>query len=191
MKECTINGRNYGVENLSGIVADASKNMETRVTGGGGYISGGSGFNAPIRSLNVVHSEIFLVDQQGRERSLQIEGINIACRPGHELAVTKLVHNNNKIEYIAAANYTTQSIFFNVLAINRLFEPHKTRLALISLIIGFFPFLLSGANIYITLIFGSLLGFTIFLCYFMYDILIGTPKRGRAFMAKYNIEDYN
>ena len=194
MKESIINGRSYYFENISGTVIEASQNIESKVSGGGGRISQGSGFVAPIFSRAVVHNQIFITDRTGRERSLEIEGINLSCRSGHDIKVTKLTRKNGKTEFIAAANYTTQSVFYNVLAINRLFDATLSqilRMTLISFAVGFGLFILGRSSIFVTIIFGGALGICIAPCYFIYYALVTMPKLGGEFIKQYNIENYD
>lgn len=70
MKPIHVGGREYALHYTTGTVEETGKNMETRVTGGGGggATYGGYGGTAPvtIRSQTIVHDQLFVTDANGR-----------------------------------------------------------------------------------------------------------------------------
>ncbi|HVU95729.1 MAG TPA: hypothetical protein VHE34_10920 [Puia sp.] len=111
----------------TGKVADAGKNMETIVRGGGGggYTYNGTGSTAPvtITSTTVVHDQIFLVDRDGREHAFQLQGFNVACRTDNQLSIIWAIREGKKTgPYIIAYNHSTRNAFYNDASLNKLFR---------------------------------------------------------------------
>jgi hypothetical protein len=120
--------KDYTLHSVTGRVANTSKNLETRVHGGGGGGSTyqGTGYAAPvtISSTTTVHDQIFLIDSEGKEHSFQLADFDIACREGNELTVIWSIKQGNKTgEYIVVHNQTTSKTFFNIGALRRMFKP--------------------------------------------------------------------
>jgi hypothetical protein len=127
MKQIVAASKPINLYWTTGKVADAGKNMETIVRGGGGggYTYNGTGSTAPvtITSTTVVHDQIFLIDGQGREHAFQLQGFNVACRADNELAIIWAIREGKKNgPYIVAYNYTTRSAFYNDASLNKLFR---------------------------------------------------------------------
>ncbi|MDB5120861.1 MAG: hypothetical protein JWN56_2079 [Sphingobacteriales bacterium] len=127
MKTITAGGKVYDLYCAKGHVEETGKNMETRVSGGGGggATFGGYGATAPvsIQSHTVVHDQLFLTDKAGNEHSFQLQGFNVACRVGNELSVLWAVKRGNKTgDYIAVYNYTTGNVFYSKGTLEALFR---------------------------------------------------------------------
>jgi hypothetical protein len=102
----------------SGRVGDSSKNLETRVSGGGGggYVQGGSGYVQPtyVTSSTTVHDTLFVVDSDGQEHSFQLSDFNLAVRPGNEVSVVWLIRPGKESGYyVAVRNHSTRQSFFD------------------------------------------------------------------------------
>jgi hypothetical protein len=111
MREITINGKPFELHAVTGRVAGATKQLETRVSGGGGggYTHNGTGFNnaVHISSTTITHDQIFVVDPSGQEHALRLQNWNIACREGHELTAVWLIRKGkNSGPYVAIRNAT-------------------------------------------------------------------------------------
>lgn len=127
MKTITAGGKQYELYWTYGRVEESGKNMETKVSGGGGggATFGGYGGTAPvnIRSHTVVHDQIFLTDPKGNEHAFQLQGMNVACRSGNQLSVLWAVEaGQKKGPYIAVYNHTTSQSFFEKMALNKMFR---------------------------------------------------------------------
>lgn len=119
MNTYSINGKEITLYSFIGEVAEAGKNMETIVSGGGG--AGNSSVH--ISSRTVVHDQIFLIDKDGNESSFQLEDFNVACRKGNNLMVIWGIRKGeNNGPCIVAHNYTTNETFYNDSFIKRLFR---------------------------------------------------------------------
>lgn len=110
--------RNFTIYHFTGKVASASKNMETKVSGGGG--GGGSyqgtGYTAPVRitSTTVVHDQLFLVDKEGQETALQLQDFNLACREGNIVTASWAIQvGGDEGPYFAVTNHSTNQQFIN------------------------------------------------------------------------------
>lgn len=110
----TLSPRSVTVHTFTGKVASSSKNLETRVHGGGGgsYSYQGTGTSAPvtISSTTVVHDQLFLVNKEGREIAVQLEGWDVACREGNIVtAMWGIIGSDKQGEYFAIINHSTGS----------------------------------------------------------------------------------
>jgi hypothetical protein len=127
MKQIVAATKSIDLYWTTGKVADAGKNMETIVKGGGGggYTYKGTGTTAPvsITSTTVVHDQIFLIDREGNEHAFQLQGFNVACRTNNELAIIWAIREGkNNGPYIIAYNYSTRNAFYNDSSLNKLFR---------------------------------------------------------------------
>ena len=127
MKTITAGGKEYELYCTTGKVAETGKNIETRISGGGGggATFGGYGATAPvnIQSQTIVHDQVFLVDDKGMEHSYQLQGFNLACRSSNILSIIQSVKKGDKKGYyIAALNHTTGQAFYNKAALNSMFR---------------------------------------------------------------------
>lgn len=108
--------RNIAIHHFTGKVASSSKNMETKVHGGGGggYSYQGTGGSAPVRisSTTVIHDQLFLIDKTGTEKALQLKDFDLACRESNIVsAVWGIVEGDNSGPYFAILNHTTHTEF--------------------------------------------------------------------------------
>lgn len=114
--------RNVKVYHFTGKVVGASKNLETKISGGGG--GGGGGFSYkgtgstaptytnPIESTTYVHDQLFLKDREGNERALQLVDFDIACRKGHIVTAMWAIPEGKKTgSYFTIINHSTNSKF--------------------------------------------------------------------------------
>lgn len=113
-----VGKRNIEVYHFTGKVAESQKNMETKISGGGGggYSYQGTGGSAPVRitSTTIIHDQIFIVDKDGKEKSLQLKGFDLACRESNIVsAMWAIVEGNNEGPYFAVINHTTDKAFVN------------------------------------------------------------------------------
>lgn len=127
MKTISSNGGTLELNWTTGIVDESGKNMETKVSGGGGggFSYRGTGTTAPvsIRSKTTVHDQIFLTDTTGREHSFQLQNFNLACRAGNKLTVLWGIKKGAKSgPYIIVYNHSTAKEFINNADLNKMFR---------------------------------------------------------------------
>ena len=129
----SVNGINYRLESITGKVLATTKSMETSVqgsvSGGGGRLREGSGKLSTVElnlaSTTIVHDQFFLEDDAGREHSFQLQGFNVACRPGNSLTVTAAFEpGKQRGPYVAVRNNSTQNHFINEKALRSLCSPN-------------------------------------------------------------------
>lgn len=127
MKPIHAGGGEYALHYTTGTVEETGKNMETRVSGGGGggATYGGYGGTAPvtIRSQTIVHDQLFVTDANGEEHSFQLQDFNVACRAGHKISVIWAIKKGKQTgKYIAVVNHTTNNNFYNEKALKNVFR---------------------------------------------------------------------
>jgi hypothetical protein len=127
MKPLQVGGRTYNLHYTTGQVQETGKNMETRVSGGGGggATFGGYGGTAPvsIRSQTIVHDQLYITDGEGNEHAFQLQDFNVACRTGHQVSVVWAIKEGKKEgKYIAVVNHSTKTNFYNDKAIKNVFR---------------------------------------------------------------------
>ncbi len=130
MKTVKTAGKEATLYHFTGMVAEAGKNMETIVSGGGGggYSYQGTGGSAPvtISSRTVIHDQFFLVDKNGNERAFQLQGFNIACRKDNKLTVIWGIKKGERNgPYIIVHNFSTHETFYKDVLIGKLFVPNQ------------------------------------------------------------------
>lgn len=108
----------FELHSFSGVVEESGKNLETRVSGGGGggATYQGTGGTAPvtITSKTVIHDQLFLTNKEGKERSFQLQDFNLACRRGNEVTVYwGIKQGKSNGSYLAVKNHTTDQVFFD------------------------------------------------------------------------------
>jgi hypothetical protein len=141
MQTFTAGGIHFQPYNFTGLVAEAGKNMETKVSGsgGGGGMYNGTGGTAPvtITSHTIIHDQIFLIDEKGSESSFQLQGFNVACRKDNKLSVIWVIKQGGKTgPYVSVVNHTTGNVFFNDSAINGIFKLRRLLLFLAILVVS-------------------------------------------------------
>ena len=126
MREIMINGRPFELHAVQGTVAGASKQLETRVHGGGGGGYANSGYTNPVHisSTTVTHDQIFVVDDTGREHALRLQNWNVACREGHELTAVWLIRRGkNSGPYVAVHNGTIDETKYDDKTLAKAYRP--------------------------------------------------------------------
>ncbi len=117
--------RSFNIYHFTGKVASATKNMETKVSGsgGGGGSYQGTGYNAPVRitSTTIVHDQLFIVDKEGQEQALQLQGFNLACREGNIVTASWAVQEGaEEGPYFAITNHSTNQQFINEAVVKKI-----------------------------------------------------------------------
>lgn len=130
MKQIQVGSRQYELYWLTGAVLSASKNLETKVSGGGGggYVNQGSGYVAPvsIKSTTTVHDQLFLADKSGTEHAYQLQGFDLACRESNQVTVAWAMKPGAKQgPYVLVYNHATKKPSFNDSSLKDLFKPSK------------------------------------------------------------------
>ena len=102
---------------FTGVVEDSGKNMETKVSGGGGggATYQGTGGTAPvtITSRTVIHDQLFLVNSEGKERAFQLQDFHLAARKGNLLTVFWGIKSGDKTGYyFAVKNHSTDQEYY-------------------------------------------------------------------------------
>lgn len=71
-----------------------------------------SGSYNDIRTTTTAHDTLYLIDENGQERSYELTGLNIAAREGHTMSVIWAAKENaNTGYYVKAFNHTTNQHF--------------------------------------------------------------------------------
>ncbi|MFT3824520.1 MAG: hypothetical protein QM731_11390 [Chitinophagaceae bacterium] len=122
----TGGGKQHTLHHINGKVMQSGKNMETIVSGGGGggYSYKGTGGSAPvsISSRTVVHDQLFLVDETGKEHAFQLQDFNVAAREGNDLTVIWAIkQGKDSGPYIVVHNKTVGQTFYNDSSLNKVF----------------------------------------------------------------------
>ncbi|WP_057938965.1 hypothetical protein [Algoriphagus resistens] len=139
---------------FSGEVAESGKNMETRVSGGGGGGSTyrGSGYAAPvsITSQTVIHDQLFLVNPEGKEKSFQLQDFNLACRKGNQVTIRWYIREGkNQGPYFGVYNHSTGQNYISHKETKRMFLNPLIVIALV--LVGiFFIFQANSLSLLIT-----------------------------------------
>lgn len=136
MREIRINGKSLEVHSMTGKVASSAKQLETKVSGGGGsgMMRNGSGYTAPVRihSTTTTHDQIFLVDGTGKEHIIRLKNWDLACRESNELtAVWMNRKGKDGGPYVAIRNLSTDTVDYDDKALARLARPWWLLLVLI------------------------------------------------------------
>ncbi len=89
----------------------ATKQLETKVSGGGGGggTFRGTGYQAPVRisSTTITHDMIHLADEDGGELALRLQNWDLSARETHKLTAIWLVKKGKaKGPYVAIHNHT-------------------------------------------------------------------------------------
>lgn len=107
----------FELYHFTGIVEDTAKNMETKVSGGGGggATYQGTGGTAPvtITSRTVIHDQLFLVNSDRKERAFQLQDFNLAARKGNLITVFWGIKSGDKTGYyFAVKNHSTDQEYY-------------------------------------------------------------------------------
>lgn len=125
MKQITVGSRQFELHWFTGKVVSVTKNLETRVHGGGGGGQVG-GYSAPVSvsSTTTVHDQLFLTDKDGVERAFQLQDFNVACRETNQVTVLwAMKAGQNTGQYVIVYNHTTQEVRFDDSSIKKLVAP--------------------------------------------------------------------
>ena len=130
MEELRIGSKTLSLSWFTGKVVGTTKNLETKVSGGGGggYTSQGSGYTAPvsITSTTTVHDQLFLIDPSGKERSFQLQNFDIACRETHDVTVLWAAKKGKNNGYnVLVYNHTVSKAAFQRSSLSLLLKPWK------------------------------------------------------------------
>jgi len=174
MKTITSNTKTYNIYHTYGKVANSNKNMETKVHGGGG----GNNTNVRISSTTIVHDHLFVIDNNGQEHSFQLQGFDLACREGNEIAVAwGIKQGGKKGPYFMVHNFTTNQTFYRTPILHMMLR-YPVWMALLATLASFYIMSINGV-----------LGTAIFL-----SVWIGwavTANRAvKKFKSEINFEEY-
>lgn len=114
---------------ITGKVLNASKNMETKVSGsgGGGGSYKGTGYtnSVKISSQTIIHDQIFLQDSEGMEHSYQLVDFNLACREGNDISIIEAVKGKKQSgEPVCVMNHSTGKLYDSTASIRKVASPN-------------------------------------------------------------------
>ena len=117
LKTITVGSRRLEIHSFSGHVTSAEKWSTTEVSGGGGEgvinRSGGYIKNNPVKSKTTTHAQLLVLAPDGEERSLKLENVELAIRPGHWVSLMYAVRSGRQNgPYVAIFNHNTTSLDF-------------------------------------------------------------------------------
>jgi hypothetical protein len=118
MSEIVINNKPYDHRFFHGEVVGATKQLETKVSGGGGGggTFRGTGYSAPvsIKSKTITHDMIHLSDGNGSEHALRLQDWDLSARESHRLTAVWLVKKGKKEgPYVVIHNHTLGQTDYN------------------------------------------------------------------------------
>lgn len=127
-------GLQYDIYDRTGHVSHSETRSETEVqgniSGGGGYSSGGTGFQSPV-SGNVTtkttrYQTIFLTDGDDKEHTIELQDFLVPCKPDHKLSMLLLTAaGKDKGSYFMAYNHNTRETYKHPKAIRSEMFPTK------------------------------------------------------------------
>jgi hypothetical protein len=188
MQTITLSGTTYNLQATTGKVLSTNKNLETKVSGGGGggFARRGSGFNSPVRitSTTTVHDQIFIEDKNGKEHSFQLSGYDLAARENNTLSVlAAFKENKDSGTYFAVINHSTDKIYYKDLSVKSLCGPNKFILMGIAVIAFFIGFNLFSSKFIIAMM---LIVVGLLIYYF-----VTLAKNTKILKSAINPSDYN
>jgi hypothetical protein len=142
MADIVINKKTYDHRFFRGTVVGATKQLETKVTGGGGGGSTyrGTGYTAPVQinSTTVTHDMVHLSDGNGSEHALRLQNWDLSVRESHLLTAVWLVKKGRKKgPYVAIHNHSLNETDYNE---KELAKMHRSLwILLVSLALFFIP----------------------------------------------------
>ncbi|MGD8320991.1 MAG: hypothetical protein PVJ02_11060 [Gemmatimonadota bacterium] len=155
MSDIVINKKTYEHHFFRGTVVGATKQLETKVSGGGGGGASyrGTGYSAPVNisSTTVTHDMVHLADEDGKELALRLQNWDLAARETHRLTAIWLVKKGKKGgPYVAIHNHTLDQTDYNEPALDKM---HRSLWILAaSIAVLFLPLLGTGTKILLMLI---------------------------------------
>ena len=125
MADMVINKKTYEHCFFKGSVVGATKQLETKVSGGGGGGSTyrGTGYTAPVQisSTTITHDMIHLADEEGKELALRLENWDLSVRETHLLTAIWLIKKGKKKgPYVAIHNHTLEETDYNEKALAKM-----------------------------------------------------------------------
>ena len=149
IQNITLNGTLFEITPTTGKVLSTDKNLETKVSGGGGggFSRRGSGYTAPVRvtSTTTVHDQFFIEDNSGKEHSFQLSGFDLACREGNRLTVLSAAKTGKTGYYFEVINHATDKVYYNRTSLEQLCGPNKYVLFFLVIVSTFLGFEFSTA----------------------------------------------
>jgi len=142
MADIVINNKAYDHNFFRGTVVGATKQLETKVSGGGGGGSTyrGTGYTAPVRiqSTTVTHDMIHLADDSGSEHALRLQNWDLTVREEQVLTAVWLVKKGRKKgPYVAIHNHNLNETDYDKAALAKM---HRSLwMLLVSLAFFFAP----------------------------------------------------
>jgi hypothetical protein len=118
MPDIVINKKTYEHNFFRGTVVGATKQMETKVSGGGGGggTFRGTGYTAPvnIKSTTVTHDMVHLADDDGSEHAMRLQDWDLSVRESHLLTAIWLIKKGRKKgPYVAIHNHSLNETDYN------------------------------------------------------------------------------
>lgn len=128
MPDISINNKTYEHHHFRGTVVGATKQLETKVSGGGGGGSSyqGTGYTAPvtISSTTVTHDMVHLADEEGSEHALRLQNWDLSVRETHLLTAVWLIRKGRKKgPYVAIHNHTLNETDYEESTLAKLHRP--------------------------------------------------------------------
>ncbi|MBS1626222.1 MAG: hypothetical protein JST83_19530 [Bacteroidetes bacterium] len=118
--------KDYTVYTMSGTVVDADKISSTQVYSTGGSYNSATGTYSPasVHSSTTIHDQIFLIDDKGREHSVQLYNWDVAARTSNVMTVIWAVEDGKESgQYIAVLNHTTRKKYTNDVVLRSILRP--------------------------------------------------------------------
>ena len=118
-KSLTLGARTLNFYVICGKVVGDKRWSTTQVHGGGGggYVHNGSGYTSSVHisSTSTVHDQIFIEQDDGSERVIELANTDVGVRPGHRLtAAFAIFEDKERGPYLFVHNHTThKTAWFN------------------------------------------------------------------------------
>lgn len=121
-------GTPFSVNNLTGQVLDARKDITQEVSGGGGsgHIVDGRGSITidPVVTTTTITDTLFLKDEEGLEHSIRLHDFDIVARPGNLVTVQQFARRGQQEGWLGHAyNHSTREAFLQNDVIKVLMRP--------------------------------------------------------------------
>jgi len=136
-------GLDYKISSLTGTVMETQTRSETEVTGnirgGGGYLSKGSGrissVKGKIESETTRFQNLFLLDEEGKEHSIELNNFLIPCRAEQKLTLfSATTDSRSKGLFFSAYNHNTSEHYENDSALSDDAFPGKLYFSLLGIV---------------------------------------------------------
>lgn len=114
--ELTFGNNIYKIFYTKGVILGKDRKTEvfssTQTSGGGGSYYQGTGHTNPVSVTSTtstsIQDDIFIKEDDGKERVISLYDVNIPCREGNEIFAAWIIKNSNeKGQYVMVRNYTT------------------------------------------------------------------------------------